>query len=324
MDIIKHFQETLEENIKTYNFGQSPRELYEPITYTLSMGGKRLRPALVLLGCYLYDEDIRKAIKPAIGIEVFHNFTLLHDDIMDNAPLRRGMPTVHEKWNPNIAILSGDTMFVKSYELMMECPDNVLRDCLKLFCETAVKVCEGQQQDMNFETEENVTVPKYLKMIENKTAVLLAASLKIGALIGNASKEDADNLYEFGRNIGIAFQLQDDILDVYGNKETFGKQVGGDIIANKKTFLLLKALSIAHKYMKEELDNWIFAKDFNKEEKVTAVTDIYNFLNIKSLSETEMNKYYDKAFTHLDKINVPADYKKLLVGFTEQLRVRTI
>lgn len=305
-------------------YKKSPAELYDPIKYILSLGGKRMRPVLLLASCNLFTDDVKEAIKPALGIEVFHNFTLLHDDIMDNAPLRRGNATVHEKWNNNIAILSGDTMFVLSYQLVQHAPDFVLRKVMSLFSATAVQVCEGQQLDMNFETQSNVTIPVYLKMIELKTAVLLAASLQMGAFIGGAGEEDAANLYEFGRNIGIAFQLQDDILDVYGDAETFGKQVGGDIIANKKTYLLLKALAIAHKYQKEELEHWLAIKDFNKAEKVKAVTDIYNYLNVRKLAEDEMKKYYEKAISHLNKVNVNGDRKKLLQSFADKLMVRTV
>jgi len=230
------FQSIIEEEIKKISLGSSPRELYEPIRYMLALGGKRLRPSLLLMSTELFGGNTKDAISPALGIEVFHNFTLLHDDIMDKAPLRRSQETVHKKWNPDIAILSGDTMFVKSCELMMKVDDGILRKVMTLFYETATEVCEGQQLDMNFESRSSVTIDEYIHMISLKTAMLLGCSMKTGAWIANANEADANHLYDFGKNIGIAFQLHDDILDVYGDELKFGKQVGGDIIANKKLF----------------------------------------------------------------------------------------
>ena len=318
------FQHQIENGLNNIKYNNTPSELYDPIKYILSLGGKRMRPVLVLASSNMFSDEIDVAVAPALGIELFHNFTLLHDDIMDKAPLRRGSATVHEKWNTNIAILSGDTMFVKSYQLVQQAPDRVLRQVLKLFSETAIEVCEGQQMDMNFETIQQVNIITYLKMIELKTAVLLACCLKMGALLGGASEEDAQHLYEFGRNIGIAFQLQDDLLDVYGDAKSFGKQVGGDIVSNKKTFLLIKALSVAHKYQKEELEQWMALTTFNTQEKVKAVTEIYDYLNIRTLAENEIRKYYEKSMLHLEKVNVSAEKKQLINSFADQLMVRKV
>jgi geranylgeranyl diphosphate synthase, type II len=302
----------------------SPAELYEPIEYVLSLGGKRLRPALVLMACDLFGGDTGKAISPALGIEVFHNFTLLHDDIMDNAPLRRSSPTVHEKWNPNIAILSGDAMFVRSWQLMMQVDDAVLREVLSIFSRSAIEVCEGQQMDMNFEQRTDVTIEEYERMIELKTAVLLAASLKIGALVGGASAADSEKIYDFGRNMGVAFQLQDDILDVYGEKEKFGKKVGGDIVSNKKTFLLLKAMELAEGEMQEAL-GFLTGPDsitLPSEEKVSAVTGIYDALDIKMLASQEVKRYFDEALHSLNALSVPEERKQVMRSFADGLMNR--
>lgn len=325
---IRTFQERIQDEITRLKFDQEPFELYQPIEYIMNLGGKRMRPTLVLLGCELFGGDPDKALPPALGVEIFHNFTLLHDDIMDNAPLRRSKPTVHEKWNNNIAILSGDTMYVIAYQMMMQVEDAYLRKVLDIFNVTAIKVCEGQQLDMNFEKRNNVSIAEYMQMIELKTAVLLACSLKIGAIISDASEDDAQHLYEFGKNIGIAFQLQDDILDVYGNPELFGKQVGGDIVSNKKTFLLLKAFELANPYTKEELGNWMHAATFVNEEKVLAVTQIYDFLGVKALAQKEMDTYFQSGLASLDKIQpVNASVregKERLKSFAESLMVRKI
>ena len=240
MNSIISYQNQIEEALKAKNYGSNPKELYEPIAYIMSLGGKRLRPVLVFMACDFFDGDISQALHPAIAIELFHNFTLVHDDLMDNAPLRRNQPTVHEKWNSSIAILSGDVMMVRAYQELCQAKVNYLPELLKVFSETAVKVCEGQQYDMNYESMQKVSIAQYLKMIELKTAVLLGGALKIGSIVGGAKEEEAQLLFDFGKNIGIAFQLQDDILDVYADAAKFGKQKGGDIIANKKTYLLLK------------------------------------------------------------------------------------
>ena len=322
----KAYHLLIEEALKNKAYGSSPKELYEPISYIMSLGGKRLRPVLVLMAADFFGGDISKAIHPALAVELFHNFTLVHDDIMDKAPLRRNQPTVHKKWNENVAILSADAMMVKAYQELCKAEISVLPALLDIFSETAVKVCEGQQFDMNYELQNKVSIIQYLKMIELKTAVLLGGSLKIGAIIGGAREEDAQALYNFGKHIGIAFQLQDDILDVFADSEKFGKQKGGDIIANKKTYLLLKAVEMVegNRYMKEELEQWLNAPQFNPSEKVEAVTNIYNFLNVKELATKEMKKQYDLAFTFLEPIPVDENKKRELISFAESLMAREI
>ena len=271
----KEIQEKIEREIGQLEFDCPPKSLYEPITYILSLGGKRIRPALVLMAYNLYREDVEKAIRPAIGLEVFHNFTLLHDDLMDQADKRRNKPTVHKVWNANTAILSGDAMLIAAYQLIGETAPEHLKEVLDLFTRTALEICGGQQYDMEFESRMDVSEEEYLEMIRLKTAVLLACSLKTGAILAGASREDAENLYRFGINIGLAFQLQDDLLDVYGDTRTFGKNIGGDILCNKKTFLLINALRRAEGEQKVQLEHWIARKDFDAAEKIAAVTNIY-------------------------------------------------
>ncbi len=324
MITIATYQKQIEEALKDKKYGSNPKELYEPISYIMSLGGKRLRPVLVFIATDIFDGDTSKALHPALAIELFHNFTLVHDDLMDKAPLRRNQPTVHEKWNNNIAILSGDAMMVRAYQELCLADPTMLPQLLEIFSDTAVKVCEGQQYDMNYESMTKVSIQQYIKMIELKTAVLLGGALKIGAAIGGALEEDAQRLYDFGKHIGIAFQLQDDILDVYADAAKFGKQKGGDIIANKKTYLLLKALEMAesNRYMKEELHQWIAAPHFDAKEKVEAVINIYNFLNVKELARTEMQKHYELALTFLIDIPVAESKKQSLIAFAESLMVR--
>ena len=320
------YQKRIEQALESKSYGANPKELYEPISYIMSLGGKRMRPVLVLMACDFFDGDIEKSIHAAVAVELFHNFTLVHDDIMDKAPLRRNNPTVHEKWNDNVAILSADAMMVKAYQELCKSDLSTLPKLLEIFSDTALKVCEGQMYDMNYEKLQKVSIAHYIKMIELKTAVLLAGALKMGSIIGGAEEEDAMQLYNFGKHIGIAFQLQDDILDVFADAEKFGKQKGGDIISNKKTFLLLKAMEIAegNRYMKEELHQWINAPHFNPAEKVEAVTGIYKFLNVKQLANEEMNKHYNIAKGFLEKIPV-ADFKKLeLIDFADSLMVREV
>lgn len=326
MNNIIDFQQQIERALSNKDYGSNPKELYEPIEYLMSLGGKRMRPVFVLVGCDLFEGDTNNALHPALAIELFHNFTLVHDDIMDKAPLRRNQSTVHEKWNDNIAILSGDALLVKAYQELCKYHSPILPQLLDTFNDTAVKVCEGQQLDMNFEKVAKVSIPQYLKMIELKTAVLLACSLKVGALIGGADDKNAQTLYDFGKQIGLAFQLQDDILDVYADKEKFGKLKGGDIVANKKTFLLLKAMEMveSNRYMKEELNQWINAPHFDSKEKVDAITAIYNFLNIKELARKEMDKHYNKALTSLDKLNVSKEKKQGLIDLADSLMVREV
>lgn len=324
MKSIAAYQQQIEEALKDKKYGSNPKELYEPISYIMSLGGKRLRPVLVFIATDIFDGDTSKSLHPALAIELFHNFTLVHDDLMDKAPLRRNQPTVHEKWNNNIAILSGDAMMVRAYQELCLADPAMLPQLLEIFSDTAVKVCEGQQYDMNYESMTKVSIQQYIKMIELKTAVLLGGALKIGAAIGGAREEDAQRLYDFGKHIGIAFQLQDDILDVYADAAKFGKQKGGDIIANKKTYLLLKAIEMAesNRYMKEELHQWIAAPQFDAKEKIEAVINIYNFLNVKELARTEMQKHYELALTFLKDIPVSESKKQMLISFAESLMVR--
>ncbi len=319
MHSIKELQQIIDKAVKEITYPATPTELYEPIAYLMALGGKRLRPALVLMATDLFGGDIENAKSPALAIEMFHNFTLMHDDIMDNAPLRRGKPTVHEKWSNSVAILSGDVMFVKAYKLMIQVKPDILTGVLDVFNKTAIEVCEGQQIDMNFEVRDEVSIEEYLEMIRLKTAVLLGGALKIGALIGDASAENADLLYQFGENLGLAFQLQDDILDVYGDPEKFGKQVGGDIISNKKTFLLIKALELAEGNDLVQLENWLNIKEFVPTEKVEAVRALYNQLNIRKLSEDVMQNYARLALEAFEKINVAVENKKTLLTFAEML-----
>ncbi|WP_296700494.1 polyprenyl synthetase family protein [Algoriphagus sp.] len=292
----------LETFLKSQNFGESPKELYEPIEYILSLGGKRIRPLLSLLTYGMYQSNPERILKQASAIEVFHNFTLMHDDIMDQAPLRRGKDTVHEKWDANIAILSGDVMLVRAYDLLVETDPSLLPEIIKLFNKTAAEVCEGQQFDMNFESLPEVTEEEYINMIRLKTAVLLGCALKMGAVLGGAGEIESSKLYDFGVNIGIGFQLKDDLLDVYADQAKFGKQVGGDIISNKKTFLLIKALELAKEKESEELKHWLSQTEFDKEEKVRSVKAIYEKLGIKNLTEAKMNSYFDAGFHQLDNI----------------------
>ncbi|MBC8464359.1 MAG: polyprenyl synthetase family protein [Bacteroidetes bacterium] len=319
MKSIQELQIVVENELTGLSYPESPADLYAPIDYVLTLGGKRMRPILLLLAHQLFDENIAHAIKPALGIEIFHNFTLLHDDIMDDAPLRRGQQTVHEKWNPNVAILSGDTMLVQAYQMIAETPANVLKKALDVFIQTATEVCEGQQYDMYFEMRDDVAISEYIKMIEYKTAVLLAGSLKIGALTGGATEDEANHLYEFGRNIGIAFQLKDDLLDVFGDQDKFGKQVGGDILANKKTYLYLKSLSDAEGAQKENLEHWFSSKEFEATEKVRAVKSIYSELHIEEQTTAQMQAYYGVAMRHLSQISGD---KRYLEQFASMLMVR--
>ncbi|MBB6459534.1 polyprenyl synthetase family protein [Flammeovirga kamogawensis] len=319
---LKEAGELLAKELEKRAYGDAPENLYAPLRYILSLGGKRLRPALTLLGCYLFNDDYKKAVEPAIGVEVFHNFTLMHDDIMDDAPLRRGQMTVHEKWNPNIAILSGDVMFVKAYDYIMKVEDNVLRPAISLFNKCATEVCEGQQFDMDFEERAIVSEEEYIEMIRLKTAVLIGFALRLGALIGGASEEQSKVVEEFGVNVGLGFQLKDDILDVYADQDKFGKQVGGDIISNKKTLMLIKALKQAEGEDEAELLKWLEVKEFDKVKKVKAVTSIYNRLGIKEMATSKSNEYFDKGFTALQKLDVPDDRKQLLKEFGIYLQNR--
>ena len=316
MKSIQELSALISDKLGEIEYPENPSALYQPIDYILALGGKRMRPILVLMAHQLFDKNIEKAISPALAIEVFHNFTLLHDDIMDKAPLRRGQKTVHEKWNTNVAILSGDTMLVQAYQLMTDVDQNIVKQVLKVFSKAAIEVCEGQQWDMDFESQKEVSISGYLKMIEYKTAVLLGAALQIGGITAGASANEQNHLYAFGKNMGIAFQLKDDLLDAFGNPETFGKQVGGDIMANKKTYLYLKALALANEKQHADLINY-FSNTDTSEAKVEAVKSIFMNLDIHQLTSDLMKEYHSKAMYHLDAIE--SDNKEPLLAFSALL-----
>ena len=323
------FQEALDKinnEISHITYESKPTELYDPISYTLSLGGKRIRPALVLLAYNMYKEENPDSILPtALGWEIFHNFTLLHDDLMDWADVRRGKPTVHKKWGNNTAILSGDAMLILAYQYIAQTPQEHLKPVLDLFSITAAEICGGQQYDMNFETLLSVSEEEYIEMIRLKTAVMLGACLKSGAILGGASARDAQNLYDFGIYIGIAFQLKDDLLDVYGDPTVFGKNIGGDILCNKKTFLLIHALNKAQGKEHEALLKWLAVSDpqLNRQ-KIEAVTDIYNSLKLKELSEDKMQFYFQKAIVLLKELDIPSDRTVELLSLAEKLMDRII
>lgn len=301
---------------------KNPSGLYMPVRYTLELGGKRIRPALVLMACNIFSDDVIPAVKPALGIEVFHNFTLLHDDIMDHANIRRGQPTVHKKWNENTAILSGDVMQIIAYQLVAEAPSPCLKSVLDLFSATAAEVCEGQQFDMEFEKRTEVAVEEYIEMIRLKTAVLLACSLKTGALIGGAGEEQAGLLYDFGINIGLAFQLKDDLLDVYGDEAVFGKKIGGDILCNKHTFLLIHAKKLASGDTREKLFQLLSDSSVSPDDKISGVTKIYNQLEVKKICEDAMSFYFEKAIANLKDIQVQEEKKEELLKLAQKLMHR--
>lgn len=302
--------------------GNKDFSLYEPVDYILSLGGKRLRPILTLLVADLYNAELDKVAKPAFGIEVFHNFTLLHDDIMDNAPLRRGKQTVHEKWDINAGILSGDVMFVQAFTLVTSCETKYLRRVLDLFNVTAIEVCEGQQYDMDFETRNDVTIDEYIEMIRLKTSVLVGCAMELGAILSGVSETESKLIYEFGEKLGLAFQIKDDVLDVFGDAKLVGKQVGGDILANKKTFLLLQAQKDASSDQKKELEKWLNISD-QPAKKVEAVKSIYRNLSIKEKAEDLMQNYYNLAIDALNKTSLENSGKKVLQSFADNLMSRT-
>ena len=314
--------EKINSHIADLRFVRSPKGLYDPITYVLSMGGKRIRPVLMLMAYNLYKENVEPAFSSATGIEVYHNYTLLHDDLMDRADKRRGKDTVHKVWNDNAAILSGDAMLVLAYQFMAQCPVGHLKEVMDLFSLTALEICEGQQMDMEFERRNDVKEEEYLEMIRLKTSVLLAASLKIGALLGGASAEDAERLYDFGVNMGVAFQLKDDLLDVYGDPAVFGKNIGGDILCNKKTYMLIKALERADRDQLEGLNHWLSATSFCPEEKISAVTELYTQIGIKAVCENKMREYYTRAMTSLGAVSVIEDKKSELKKLMKHLMYR--
>lgn len=315
------FNNQLEAEIKS--IGETgPFNLYQPIAYTLNMGGKRLRPVMVLLAADLFGQKPEEVLPAALAIEVFHNFTLLHDDIMDKADMRRNQPSVHKKYNENIAILSGDAMSIMAYRYLLKTSAANLPQIVSLFTETAIEVCEGQQFDMDFEQRLDVSVDEYLNMIRLKTAVLLACSFKTGALAAGAPPADADRIYAFGINLGLAFQLQDDLLDVYADQDKFGKKIGGDIVANKKTFLLIKALELAKGETRDSLNSWIRNTEFDAAEKIAAVKSIYETTGIRAIAETAIRSYYEKAIRSLEAIAVDHERKTDLLTLAQTIMAR--
>lgn len=303
-------------------YDRKPMSLYDPVKYVLSMGGKRIRPSLMLMAYNLYKDDPESILPAACAIETYHNYTLLHDDLMDNADMRRGHATVHVKWNANTAILSGDSMLVLAFRHMMQCRGDRLRDVLDLFVETALEIGEGQQYDMDFEKRTDVTEAEYIEMIRLKTSVLLACSLKIGAMLADAPDADADNLYKFGEQVGLAFQLQDDYLDVYGDPAVFGKAIGGDILCNKKTYMLINAFNRAGTAQRKELERWVTADSFDPKEKIAAVTAIYDELGIDRLAADKIKYYFDQSRKYLAAVSVPEERKQVLMDYTDGMMKR--
>lgn len=302
MQGLSAYLERIEKGIAELDFPQRPVELYEPMRYILRLGGKRMRPVLTLMGHELFGGRSENVVSPALAVELFHNFTLIHDDIMDRAPLRRGQPTVHAKWNENVGILSGDALMVIAYQQLAKCDAQHFKSIFDLFSKTAIEVCEGQQFDMEFETRADVTIEEYLQMIALKTSVLLGCALQMGAILADASKEDQEHLYAFGKNLGIAFQLHDDLLDAFGDPEKFGKKVGGDIAANKKTFLLLSALKDANPAQHQRLQDLISGKESDESKKIEAVLAVFRELNIREKTEQKMDAFYQEALVHLNAI----------------------
>ena len=314
----------LEDYLASIDLQREPRNLYAPISYVLSMGGKRVRPLLMLLAYQLYKEDFENVLPAAAAVEVYHNFTLLHDDLMDEADVRRGKPTVHKKWDDNSAILSGDAMLILSYHLLAKSTDKNLKEVLDVFNQITLEVCDGQQFDIEFESREDVTESDYLNMIRLKTAVLLAGSMKMGAILGGASKQESQLLYDFGLNIGLAFQLQDDYLDVYGDPTVFGKENGGDIVSNKKTYMLIRAINLAEGETKKSLIEWINAKQFDEDKKIKAVTEIYNQLGIDKVCQAKMEEYYSKALTALEQLSFDSEKTSSLKELASSLMNRKL
>ncbi|MFB9055962.1 polyprenyl synthetase family protein [Mariniflexile ostreae] len=321
---IEKYQKAFIDYLENYSITKEPENLYEPIAYILRLGGKRLRPVLTLMTADIFGKDYRKALDAALSIEVFHNFSLVHDDIMDDAPLRRGKQTVHERWDTNTAILSGDAMLIIAYQLFENYDATIFQALAKLFSKTALEVCEGQQYDVDFETRSDVSIPEYLKMIEYKTAVLVAAAMKMGAIVAHATESDQNDIYEFGRYLGIAFQLQDDYLDAFGNPETFGKQVGGDIIENKKTYLYLKALEVLNASEKKRLTDLFLSNPTETEQKVETVKQLFVASGADEATKKAIQAYTQKAFVTLEGLNIPEDKKRLLKAFGSALMNRDV
>lgn len=310
------------EAVANIDYPSAPWGLYEPIAYTMSHAGKRIRPSLVLMACDAFSGDVERAVAPAVGLEMYHNFTLLHDDVMDKADIRRGKPTVHVKWNENTAILSGDAMLTIATQYIAMAPVEVMSEVMSLYNKTAMEIYEGQQYDMEFEKRMDVTAEEYLNMIRLKTSVLLGCACKIGAIIGGAAEVDSNRIYRFGELIGLAFQLQDDLLDVYGDEKTFGKAIGGDILNNKKTFMLIKALELAEGDAYNELQSWINAENPNKAEKIAAVTAVYTAIGVKRIAEEQIALYTDEALKILQEIDMSEEGKCAFRSFADMLMSR--
>ena len=311
-------------HIETLDYAHEPMNLYEPVKYILSLGGKRIRPAMMLMAYNMYLNDVEKILDPALALEIYHNFTLLHDDLMDHADVRRGKPTVHKRWDANTAILSGDVMITLADVYMSRVDDTHFREVMATFHKTSIEIAEGQQYDMDFETRTDVSEAEYIEMIRLKTSVLLACALKIGAILGGASKEDAQHLYRLGECIGLAFQLRDDYLDVYGDPKVFGKKIGGDILCNKKTYLYINALRLADKEHRAVLDYWATATNINPEEKIAAVTDVYNKVGLPAMSRAIEEHYYSLAKAELEALSVSAEQKEVLRQFMAMLMERDV
>ena len=324
MRTISEYQDLISRHFESIKYQKEPNNLYEPIRYILSLGGKRLRPVLTLMATEVFDVDCQKALAAATAVEVFHNFSLIHDDIMDDAPLRRGNETVHEKWNINTGILSGDAMLILAYQYFEAYEPKIFQELAKLFSKTALEVCEGQQYDVDFETRDDVTIPEYLKMIEYKTAVLVAAAMKMGAIVAETTEENKNLIYDFGLNLGLAFQLQDDYLDAFGNPETFGKQVGGDIIENKKTYLYLKAMEFASVNEKEQLLHLFSFQSSDNTDKINSVKGIFNQTGASAATQKAIENYTFKALETLAKMNIGNDKKAILKAFAENLMSRNV
>jgi geranylgeranyl diphosphate synthase type II len=324
MHSIYQYQEFISDYLKSQYEIKEPKNLYEPIHYILDLGGKRIRPVLTLMTAEIFDASYKKALPAALAVEVFHNFSLVHDDIMDDAPLRRGQATVHEKWNINTGILSGDAMLILAYQYFEKYEPKIFRKLAKLFSKTALQVCEGQQWDVDFEIRDDVTIPDYLKMIEYKTAVLVAAAMKMGAIIAQTSKENAKLIYDFGLNLGLAFQLQDDYLDAFGDPETFGKQVGGDIIENKKTYLYLKAVEFSSKEEAQQLTHLFSIQPDDYSDKISSVKEIFNSSGASKATQDAIQEFTFKAFEIVEKMNIEEDKKLILRTFGENLMGRKV
>lgn len=311
-------------HLLSLSYSHHPDTLFEPIRYVLSLGGKRIRPLLMLMTYEMFKDNAQSILDQAAGVEIYHNFTLLHDDLMDKADKRRGHLTVHIKWDENTAVLSGDAMTVLAYEYLAKCDKQYLPQILDIFNRTALEICEGQQLDMDFESRNNVTEDEYIEMIRLKTAVLLAGSLRIGATLAGADEADAQQLYDFGIQIGLAFQLQDDLLDVYGDTVSFGKNIGGDILCNKKTYMLIKTLELANEEQRANLEKWLQATDFDPKEKIAAVTEIYNELHISDYCNAKIQDYYIRGIASLQSISVDTIHKTTLTDYANKMMHRAV